>query len=140
MAASLLRAIGQTAKGDGELMTIYRQIETLAGALRGQGSGEGSASLAKSEEELFALHRRILARRFKEGLIVWRKDPWSAFTPLDTPRCGTKSDAAVRFDLAQNGWASNAIVLTHNESERTAIQNKREIGARFGRRTVAESA
>ncbi len=132
MAASLLRAIGQTAKGDGELMTIYRQIETLAGALRGQGLSEDPGSLAKSEEELFALHRRVLARRFKEGLIIWHKDPWSAFTPLDTPDAEPESRTAVRFDLAQNGWASNAIVLTHNGSEvqqyRISVRLEREPG------------
>ncbi len=130
MAASLLGAIGQTANGDGELMSIYRQIETSVGALRAQGPSEDLGSLAKSEVELFALHRRILSRRFKEGLIIWHKDPWSAFTPLDTPGVALQVGTAVRFDLAQNGWASNAIVLTHNGSEvqqyRIAVRLERD--------------
>ncbi len=114
MAASLLRAIGQTAQGDAELMTIYREIEALGDAQSGHGPAEGSGSFAKSMENLFALHRRLLAHRFKEELIIWHKDPWSAFTPLDTPDAELSSQTPVRFDLGQNGSASNAIVLTNN--------------------------
>ena len=117
MAANLLRAMGGAAKSDGELMTIYRQIETLVAALSGQAGREGPGSLERSEGELFALHRRVLAHRFKDALIVWRKDPWSAFTALDTPDAELQIRSAVRFDLAQNGSASNAIVLTHNGSD-----------------------
>lgn len=88
--------------------------------------------LRRVQNELFDLHLGVLAPRFKDALIVWRKSPWAIFTPLDVPEPEQRIKEAVQFDLLRHGTASDAIVLTNNTPRerkyRVSVQTSRVKG------------
>lgn len=72
-----------------------------------------SDSLQKYKDELFTMHASFLGGRFGDRLIVWRGNPWSSFTPIDTPKKDELFKKEIQLDLMQGGTTSDAICLTN---------------------------
>jgi len=113
-AKRLLAALGP-APGP-ELGSVRKQLQNICAGV-GAETGEGALATERLRERLFALHSRALAARFTEQLVVWRKDPWAAFTPLDSPATGASLQGALRLDLMRGGVSSDAVILTNNSGE-----------------------
>lgn len=92
---------------------VQHQIKSFASKLGREKVSEPDA-LEKLQDELFALHRLALSDNFQEPLIVWRKNPWAAFSQIDSPTSDTLINGGLDFELMCRGSASNAFVLTNN--------------------------
>jgi hypothetical protein len=115
MAGGLLALTTELTKSDQSFSKIGAAIEALLATLNGDGDHPDIAVLKETvEPELLALHRRVLARRFDERLILWRKDPWSVFTPLDSPDPDARLEDGLQLDLMRRGTDSDAVILTNN--------------------------
>lgn len=78
--------------------------------------------LEKIQDDLFLLHREIITDCFKEPLIIWHKNPWSVFTPIDTPKPELFIKNDLHLDLMMRGSASSAVILTNNTDKPQVIK------------------
>lgn len=95
---------------------IKNQINSFTARLESE-SEVDSDSLDKYMDELLALNRFTIPRTLKEPLIVWYKDPWAAFSPIDRPTPEALIKNGLHFDLMRRGSVSNAFVMTNNSDQ-----------------------
>jgi len=114
-----LRDVAQANRFDDIAADVRTVTDRAAERLDDAAVARDAADLAQAlENDLLTLNRQIVARRFPERLVVWHKDPWSTFTPLDSPEPDARLSASLRVDVARDGVASDAVVLTNSRNAR----------------------
>jgi len=112
--APSLRLTSLEGEGVKRAVGLGRNGGKAAELLRVGFEGEGEKATDALRDRLYAWHARYLAASYSERLILWRKDPWAAFTSLDSPRQASSRPGALRFDLVPGGVSSDAVILTNN--------------------------
>lgn len=100
---------------------LQSQIKSFMSRLQRESAIESSAQ-DNFQAELLALHRMALAGNFSETLIVWRKNPWAAFSQIDSPTPDRVIKDGLNFDLMRHGSTSNAFVLTNNSDKQQNLR------------------
>lgn len=124
-----------------KMQDVHKRVMSLISELR-QENAVSASMLIRYQDELFSLNRLMLAGRFRQRLIVWRKSPWEVFSPIDAPPDNTSVNPELTFDLMRHGSASDAFVLTNNSGTvahvdiTMVLQSRRDRGPKAELREV----
>jgi len=107
------------------------EFENLGNKLDAAGNNPNSANLPVFEDSLFAVHAQLLGARFNQQLLIWHGNPWSVFTPVDSPRPEELLKKELVLDVMRGGTTSDAIGIANSGS---GLQ-KLHVAVQFGPET-----